>query len=98
MTEKNTAADTSEFAQELEAKLMDKYGPLIRGEKLAKVLGFQTTTALSYAVLHGKLSIPIFTPENRRGKYALTSDVATWLAKMREQAIVEMKTNANKRE
>ena len=41
------------------------------------------------AALHGKLPVPIFTPKNRRGQFALAIDVASWLAQERTGLIPE---------
>jgi len=72
--DKNTEIDKA--AQRLEAKMMEKYGPMITGKDLAAVLGFSSTSALRQADLDGRIPIPIFSPEFRRGKSALTSDEA----------------------
>jgi len=89
--DKNT--EIEKVAQRLEAKMMDKYGPVITGKDLVEVLGFSSTSALRQANLDGRIPIPIFSPEFRRGKSALTSDVAYWLAEISETARSNMSEN-----
>ena len=72
----------------LERDLNERYGPMISGDGLRKVLGFTTMEAMRQALTRRQISLPVFTPENRRGKFALSHDVARWLASQR-QAVVE---------
>lgn len=69
------------LASSLEACLMREYGgPLLSGDKLAMALGYQTPESLRQAISKKTIPVPVFPIENRRGKYALTKDVARWLA------------------
>ena len=72
----------------LERDLNERYGPMISGDDLRKVLGFTTMEAMRQALARRQISLAVFTPENRRGKFALSHDVARWLASQR-QAVVE---------
>lgn len=63
------------------AKLLDdlsnRHGQVIGGETLSKVLGFSSIAAMKQALKRGTLSIPTFFIKGRRGRFALTTDVAT---------------------
>ncbi|NHQ80300.1 hypothetical protein HA051_01700 [Chromobacterium vaccinii] len=83
---------TDALTSQLERDLNDRYGPMISGDDLRKVLGFTTMEAMRQALVRRQISLPVFTPENRRGKFALSHDVALWLVSQR-QAVVE--TNAS---
>lgn len=74
----------------LEKELTDRYGPLISGEDLRKVLGFSSMEAFRQAVSRKQIKLPVFTPANRRGKFALAHDVARWLATQRQAVLTEL--------
>lgn len=57
----------------------NQFGPLMGGADLWRSLGFRTATAFSRALRVGALELPIFDLPCRRGKFALTRDVAAWL-------------------
>lgn len=72
------------------AKLLDdlsiRYGQVIGGETLSKVLGFPSIAAMKQAIKRETLLIPTFFIRGRRGRFALTADVAAWLAECRAHA------------
>jgi hypothetical protein len=70
----------------LESDLTDKYGPILGGDDLRKCLGYPSMMALRQAISRGMVPITVFTPKNRRGKFALTKDVARWLVEERDRA------------
>ena len=74
------------LARSLEIDMLNQYGFMLSGNALRKALGFSSMDALRQAIARGKLPIPVFTLENRRGKYALAKDVANWLAEQRYNA------------
>lgn len=59
--------------------LLHQYGPLIGGADLRKVLGFRSAAAFQHAVREKIINVRIFGIPGRRGKFALTLDVAAWL-------------------
>lgn len=75
-----------EFHARLLSDLSGRYGEVIGGEMLSKALGFQSIAAMKQAVKRGTLRIPTFFIESRRGRFALTVDVADWLAECRANA------------
>lgn len=62
-----------------------KYGPLMGGEDLRRALGYRTWSAFSRAVRTGVLEVTVFEIPGRRGKFALTPEVADWLSRLREE-------------
>ena len=69
--------------RELEDDLLRLYGPLISNENLWKVLGYQSKGAFRQAVTRKRVPVPIFNIEYRRWKFALSKDVAAFLAAKR---------------
>ena len=82
--------DKNEMEQDpietLERGLLDKYGPLMASDDLRGALGYPTMEAFRQALSRKTVPIPVFSLEKRRGKYALTKDVAAWLATQRAAA------------
>ena len=74
-------------AAALERDLFERYGPLIIDEDLRIALGYKSIDAFRQALTRKTVPVPVFTVENRRGKYALVKDVATWLANQRNSII-----------
>lgn len=71
----------SQLAQKYEQNLLALYcSPLLTGENLQKAMGYKTIYALRQAIARKTIPVHIFQIENRRGNYALTVDVARWLA------------------
>lgn len=73
----------SELARKLESDLFDRYGPVIGGKNLSEALGYRSVDAFRQAACRKTVPVPIFTIENRRGRFALVSEVAQWLAQQR---------------
>lgn len=82
---------TNALAELLERELLDKYGPLISNDDLRQALGFVSMDAFRQALARKTMPIPVFPLPNRRGKYALVKDVATWLSLQREAAVSQMR-------
>lgn len=70
---------------QLEQDLFDKYGPMMTGDNLRIALGYPSKDAFRQALVRKTLPIPVFSIEKRRGKFALTKDVAIWIAEQRLQ-------------
>lgn len=70
---------------QLEQDLLDKYGPMMSGDNLRIALGYPSKDAFRQALVRKTLPIAVFSIEKRRGKFALTKDVATWIAEQREK-------------
>jgi hypothetical protein len=81
-----TRTSTEQLAEELEAQLVRDWGPILSGEALRRALGYRSIESLRQAISRGTIGVPVFAIEHRRGKYALTKDVARWLAEIRQGA------------
>lgn len=63
--------------------MLKEFGPLMGGEELRRALGYRSWAAFARAVRTNTVGIRIFEIPNRRGRFALTSDVAEWLIALR---------------
>jgi len=63
----------------LESLLAD-WGYLMGSAGIRRSLGFSNQAALRVAIADGRVPFQVFTIAGRRGPYALTHDVADWLA------------------
>lgn len=72
-----------DLAEVLERDLLAQYGPMLTGDTLRKALGYPSMDALRQALSRGTVPVPVFPLKNRRGKFALVKDVASWLARQR---------------
>ncbi|MCY1268516.1 hypothetical protein D3C87_840190 [compost metagenome] len=71
------------LAQSIENSLADKYGQLIPSRSLWRELSYPSMTAMQRSISRGSIGVPTFGLQHRRGRFALTRDVAFWLAKQR---------------
>ncbi|WP_223789934.1 hypothetical protein [Marinicella meishanensis] len=81
----------SEYKKHIEQKLIAEYGILISGEPLSKALGFKSIAAFRKAIERGTIELPIMTFKNRKGKYAVSSDVAEWITNNRFDSLEKNK-------
>lgn len=71
------------LARRLELDLTVLHGPMMTGEPLRIALGYPSKSAFRQAIARKTPPIPLFSIEKRRGKFALTKDVAIWIAEQR---------------
>lgn len=64
------------------AEIKEKYGEIIGGYDLAKLLGYKSTAAFRQAVSRNQIPFTTFNIENRKGKFAYTNDVIDWLTNL----------------
>lgn len=67
------------MANNLLSQMLKQFGPLMGGEELHKALGFSNSAAFGQALRQGRVDISVFEISGRRGKFALTEDVAKWV-------------------
>jgi hypothetical protein len=60
-------------------ELLEKYGELMHGKELFKILGYRNNSAFRMAKSRGTLPVKVFRIENRQGNHAFTRDVIQWL-------------------
>lgn len=68
----------------LRQQLLEEYGPLVSGRNLYLALGFKSYGAFRLANERHEIPIKVFKLPNRKGWYALSSDLALWLASLTE--------------
>lgn len=81
MTE--TSELVEELANSLEQDLLQTFGPMIYGQVLYKSLGYTSADAFRQAVSRQSVPVDTFPIEGRRGKFALTRDIAKWIARQK---------------
>lgn len=59
--------------------LLNRYGPLLGGNELVSILGFKTKAAFYRSIRMNTLGVVVFNIAGRKGKFALTENVANWL-------------------
>lgn len=64
---------------DLKREMYDAHGPMMTGAPLRRALGFNTYSAFHRAYENSTVGVPLFSVPGRRGKFALTSDVANWV-------------------
>lgn len=74
---------------EIRGNLFSRYGELIGSRDLWRVMGYPSQVALQRAYLRGTVGLKLFEIENRRGRFALTTEVANWLVQQRQGAANE---------
>ena len=77
---------TEEACADMAALMLAEYGPLLTGEVLVSALGYPTPAAFWQARRCGRVHVRTFRIAGRRGTFALTTDVATWLQSAADQA------------
>lgn len=81
-----TSIPPADLKTQLRESLLRLHGPLLGGEHLAAALGHRSVASLRQARRRSQITVPLFMVPNRRGWFALTQDVADWLAETRAQA------------
>jgi len=66
--------------------LLNKYGPLLGGDELVSILGYKTKSAFYRSVRMNMLGVKVFNIAGRKGKFALTENVADWLSSLNKIA------------
>lgn len=84
-----------ELAGQIARKLHDLHGPMLGGVALAKALGFPTLGALRTARKRGRVSLRIFPLPHTRGSFALTEEVAAWIATQAQGAEAQKPNGGN---
>lgn len=80
-------ADIERLTGELRDSLTKLYGPLLPSRELWKIFGYASPAAYRQARARKSLPVGEFEIEGRRGYFALTYDVAQWLAMQRSQKV-----------
>lgn len=78
----NKINELATFEAAIYQNLSDKYGELIGGKGLWKMLGYPSAEAFRQAYIRNVVPVHVFYIPNRRGKFALVRDVTAWLVKL----------------
>ncbi|CAD0264314.1 conserved hypothetical protein [Pseudomonas veronii] len=78
------------LASELEDDLVDRYGLMLGSTALWRELGYTSHEAFRKAKQRGRIEVPLFDVPNRRGSFALSKEVATWIARQRCAALLQL--------
>ena len=68
---------------QLVADMERQYGPLLGGTALYRALGLPSAAAFRQAASREALPVQVFSIPHRRGRFALTREVAQWLARLK---------------
>lgn len=78
--------DWQQVRSAIMSSLEQTHGPLLKGEGLANALGYKNLASLRQAKKRSQVGVALFELPNRKGLYALTAEVADWLATCRLSA------------
>lgn len=71
---------STSLEQRLLDSLLSDWGYVMGSAGLRQALGFSSQAALRVAIATGRVPFQVFPIEGRKGPFALTHDVAAWLA------------------
>lgn len=71
--------DASQYRQEVLDDLVERHGHMIGMRHLYKAMGFPSYDALKQCLHRQQLNLNLFYMEGRKGRFAMTADVADWL-------------------
>lgn len=63
-------------------QLIMQYGELMDSRSLMHVLGYKSCSTFKLAITNKTLGIKVFDVPGRRGKFALTRHVSSWLSQL----------------
>lgn len=66
--------------------LVEVHGEVIGGEALQRCLGFRSARSFQRALQAGNLPVQTFLLPGRRGRFARTRDVASWVEQLGQKA------------
>ena len=90
MTAPNSRFDESAWVEEQIAR----YGPVVGGEALRRLLGFRTVSAFQKARQNGQIEVAVFALPGRQGVFATTQEACAWLLAQRRAGRSESMSTA----
>lgn len=81
--QERTPEALAELRAALFSELTRRHGVLLGGVDLAMALGHRSAASLRQARRRGHVAVALFTLPKRKGHFALSSEVADWLARAR---------------
>jgi len=83
MSERSADGLLKKLTNDLFHELLTLHGPMMTGLPLYRALGYHTSDSFRQAIYKQTIPIAVFSIPKRRGKFAITKDVATWIALQR---------------
>lgn len=74
----------NEIERAIASDLISRYGPIIGGADLWRLLGYASGEAFRQAAKRDRLPVRIIHIPHRRGRFALAIDIAGWLGRLHE--------------
>lgn len=74
-----------ESYNDFERRMVGTLGATVGGSALTKALGYPTQEAFRKAFQRGRLPVVTFELEGRRGRFAITAEIAGWLWAQRKR-------------
>lgn len=74
---------THAIEEKIFQEILGQFGPVIGGSDLYRALGYPTAGAFRQAIRRKSVPIYIFQIPGRRGRFALTRDLAFWVFQIR---------------
>ena len=68
---------------DLRTLLTEKFGVIVGGQDLVKLLGYSSADAFRQAKARSRLPVEVFDIPHRKGKFAFTADIASWLVTLK---------------
>jgi hypothetical protein len=75
----------SDKSSAMRERLVKQYGPMLGGTELRSILGYRAASTFNRAKRLNLIGVHIFQLPNRRGSFALTTDVADWLIRVSKE-------------
>lgn len=72
-----------DLQEKLERDFVDRYGPVLTGTEVQKLLRYRSEAAFRKAITRKTVPVPLFEISGQRGKFALASDIARYIAGQR---------------
>ncbi len=85
----NGECDLQILRDALSEQMVRNHGELLGGTALVRALGYNSSAALRQARRRDHVAVTLFTLPNRRGVYALTREIADWLAISRHRTATQ---------
>lgn len=77
--------DSKKIRDDMQKELLKEHGELVGGIQLCRLMGFASTQAFRQCLLRGQMPIQTFEILHRRGRFAYTRDVISWLSSLSKQ-------------
>lgn len=77
--------NVKKIRDDMQKELLKEHGELVGGIKLCRLMGFSSTAAFRQCLIRGQMPIKTFEIPHRKGRFAYTRDVISWLNSLSKQ-------------